>query len=173
MVPVVLPGGVVPASGDPVGAVGAALGVLGAAVGSLGAALGVVGTVLGVDCGVVLVAFGVFMVPLVEDCGMAEPGVVVCGLVLWVPVVLWPLVPMLPPECPAPALPAAPPACAIAHAPHIKTVPANNNIFFVIFSVTSVIRTHRISSRMETALLEMPQPSPKSRDCFLATTCRR
>ena len=140
------PGGVVPASGDPVGVLGAALGVLGAALGSLGAALGVVGTVLGVDCGAVPVAFGVFMVPLVEDCGMAEPGVVVCGLELWGPVVLWPLVPMLPPACPAPALPAAPPACATAHAPHIKPVPANNNIFFFIFSLTSVIQTDHISS---------------------------
>jgi hypothetical protein len=107
--------GDVPVLGDAVG--GAAVGVLGAAVGSLGAALGVVGTALGVLVGelgsafgvipgcVGCVAFGVFMVPLVDDLGMADPGVVVCGLVLWVPVVLWPLVPM-PPECP----PAAPPA---------------------------------------------------------------
>jgi len=108
------------------------------------------------------------MVPFVDDPGMAEPGVVICGWVLWVPVVLWLLLPMLPPECPAPALP----ACATAHAPHIKTVPANNNIFFFIFLVTSVIRTGRISSPMEAAQLEMPRPSPKSGHTFLTTTCR-
>jgi hypothetical protein len=81
--------GDVPVLGEAVG--GAAVGVLGAAVGSLGAALGVVGTAFGVLVGELgsafgvipgCVAFGVFMVPLVDDLGIAEPGVVVCELVL-------------------------------------------------------------------------------------------
>jgi hypothetical protein len=87
----VLPGGVDPASGATVGVFGAALGVLGAAVGSLGAAFGVVGTALGVLVGEFGVAFRVvpgcvapcvFIVPFVDEPGIAEPGVVVCGLEL-------------------------------------------------------------------------------------------
>lgn len=106
---------------------GAALGVAGAAFGIGGAALGVAGAAFGIVPG--SAAPGVFVVPLgfVEEPGIAEPGDVDCGVLLCVPVVLRPpVVPVLPPACPAPD-------CATAQAPHSKTVPVKTNILCFIF----------------------------------------